>query len=572
MKVSVDLGNIVDNAIVSVKAVRYTEQSRKESEFQKAVANGMSYEAQLQFRQDQLAEEKTSPISDPTYITQLETSIESTKKLSRFEKIRNKYKASLDDYVSGKESISQHISILQDTYDTEQDPDMRTEIRDLLSSAQKEKSTIELNAIKNRATVATKDNSAQLIDQSINEITNRRSLASINQNDDEVAMWDDTLIALKSSKAKLQIENGLNEITFQSNRYNLKSTDKLNILNNYIGTADASSPVTYDGVTYPSLKDFWQNKQSEYIGNGYFDDVKKEMDAQTATIAASSQFGQIPVSRINAVNDFYNGLKARPEFSPYVDKIEQNRVDNMNKMVSDLAESIYGEADATGDQAKAQTAITTLESKFGIKVSREPFASESAAGKSIAADTTKDVNALGKPATPGATPGGNIHTVAAGDTLSRIASQNGVSLNTLLDLNPQYKTNPNMIKPGQTVNLPGTTPTTPKPTTTPTPTKTTPTPAPVTPAPATPTPATAPTTPPQVSKPATPATPTPAPVTPATQPKYYVVKPGDTLSAIAQRELGSSSRAFELKTEGGQAYDANTAKKLQIGTKLVIPQ
>jgi LysM repeat protein len=55
------------------------------------------------------------------------------------------------------------------------------------------------------------------------------------------------------------------------------------------------------------------------------------------------------------------------------------------------------------------------------------------------------------------------YTVASGDTLSAIAQKNGMTLQQLLATNPQYKANPNLIKPGQSVNLSGTssTPTTP---------------------------------------------------------------------------------------------------------------
>lgn len=69
------------------------------------------------------------------------------------------------------------------------------------------------------------------------------------------------------------------------------------------------------------------------------------------------------------------------------------------------------------------------------------------------------------PATPAST--GGIHTVAGGDTLSSIATKNGMSLNQLLDLNPQYRVNPNLIKPGESVNISGapTFSTQPKPTT-----------------------------------------------------------------------------------------------------------
>lgn len=46
-------------------------------------------------------------------------------------------------------------------------------------------------------------------------------------------------------------------------------------------------------------------------------------------------------------------------------------------------------------------------------------------------------------------------TVKPGDTLYGIAKQNGVSLNSLIKANPQIK-NPNLIYPGQQVNLPST--------------------------------------------------------------------------------------------------------------------
>ncbi|GHE26478.1 LysM peptidoglycan-binding domain-containing protein [Vulcaniibacterium thermophilum] len=46
------------------------------------------------------------------------------------------------------------------------------------------------------------------------------------------------------------------------------------------------------------------------------------------------------------------------------------------------------------------------------------------------------------------------YTVRAGDTLSGIAERHGVSLDALLRANPQIR-NPNLIHPGQSVNLPG---------------------------------------------------------------------------------------------------------------------
>ena len=51
--------------------------------------------------------------------------------------------------------------------------------------------------------------------------------------------------------------------------------------------------------------------------------------------------------------------------------------------------------------------------------------------------------------------GGGQYTVRGGDTLSRIAQNNGMSLSQLLSLNPQYRSNPNLIRVGERINLSG---------------------------------------------------------------------------------------------------------------------
>src|SRR5437868_2367007 len=47
------------------------------------------------------------------------------------------------------------------------------------------------------------------------------------------------------------------------------------------------------------------------------------------------------------------------------------------------------------------------------------------------------------------------YSVQSGDNLSRIAQQNGTSLNEVLQANPQFQKNPDLIHPGEKVNLPG---------------------------------------------------------------------------------------------------------------------
>ncbi len=68
-------------------------------------------------------------------------------------------------------------------------------------------------------------------------------------------------------------------------------------------------------------------------------------------------------------------------------------------------------------------------------------------------------------------------TIKSGDTLSKIAKANGITLAQLLNANPKFKANPNNIKVGDVLTIPGNAdepapPPTPQPTPTPTPTPT----------------------------------------------------------------------------------------------------
>ena len=61
-------------------------------------------------------------------------------------------------------------------------------------------------------------------------------------------------------------------------------------------------------------------------------------------------------------------------------------------------------------------------------------------------------------AAPAASPDGKTHIVKSGDTLSAIAAAHGLTLAQLLDINPQFRANPNLIHPGQVVQLDGAAP------------------------------------------------------------------------------------------------------------------
>ncbi len=80
-----------------------------------------------------------------------------------------------------------------------------------------------------------------------------------------------------------------------------------------------------------------------------------------------------------------------------------------------------------------------------------------AAGTPVPSTTQQDQAGGGAPTAAGASAQGFTYTVQPGDTLSGIAARFGVSLQAVINANPQI-TNPNLIFPGQVVNIPGTVP------------------------------------------------------------------------------------------------------------------
>lgn len=173
------------------------------------------------------------------------------------------------------------------------------------------------------------------------------------------------------------------------------------------------------------------------------------------------------------------------------------------------------------------------------------------------------------PATPNIsvaqpTVGAGSYTVQSGDTLSAIARNNNMSLADVLALNPQYQTNPNLIRPGETIKLSNQA-------VTPTITPTTPTPQaggfqtstgeiinPNTGGVATPpTPATSPTTP------TTPTTPTPQPETELT-PTQLAERSIEELLRPSEEEIKTQEELDRLQESFSKAYTGESQRTIPL--------
>jgi hypothetical protein len=372
--VAVDLKGVVSSAVENVTAVRRMRAIELETTFQKLVADGLSYEDQVRFLEDRIAQEQQSSFGSKDLVAELQGRIAQTKKLMRFNKYRTTYSEILAELKAGranaKEQLAQMQGLLNGAGD---DEELRLEILGDIQAMEQEVKAMEDTMIQNQLKKAQYDGTEKELTKALDLVKGKRAKAVMEGLDDEASAYDTWITVLNKQLSETRVSNALTDVDVRVNTKGMGATQKLDELNQLIRKADGNTPITIDNVTYDSAKEFWTFTRDSYLagtGTGIFGDFFKEIDAEytLALNAAVRRDGFATTLTLDRVQSDFADLKNRTELQPFIERAGSYEALVLGSAIESTAKSILDRASVTGDYIGADATLQSYAKKYGINV------------------------------------------------------------------------------------------------------------------------------------------------------------------------------------------------------------
>jgi len=363
-KVTFNLASVVQGRLEAFRDARAAAQTQSEAEFYKAVnESGMSLSDQLAFRKAQLDKEKGRDVNDHEYIDSLKKEVSNLTKQVRFEKIRNTYYDSQKSVGAGLESLQAHLGILQNLYNSENDPDMKKELQQQILSTQQDLTKANEDALNNEVTFAQKDQSIDLLDKAITDVGNAKAAALGAGNPDKASALDLKMQALKQTKQVVQVQNQITQLSINKAK-KASAVGYLQSLNDTVANSDSSTPVVINGTRYDSPQAYWTGQRDQYIATNFFSDLNQEYSNFSKSVAQVN--GMVPDGVLKNIQSDFQQFATRPEMAPYLSRLEVVRTDTLANAIDLTAKAIQNKFATDQDAQTAISSLEDLQTKYGI--------------------------------------------------------------------------------------------------------------------------------------------------------------------------------------------------------------
>lgn len=371
-RLTIDLSTVVNNAAASIKKARSEYDSKLELEFQRAIADGMSYDDQVKFRQNQITELNASSFASPSMELPLQKSITDTKKLARFQKYRDKYEGTIGDISAGIGHNEAQLNFLNDSLSSTTDPQLRSEIIDNIQTTRKNIETDRQTLLNNRVTYATQDGTRKVLEDAISTTASAKMQANLNGNTDEVETRSAQLLALKGQLETVKANDAISNWRVTSTSRGTSPQEKLDFINGMMQTVDPTVPVRIGGKSYNNAQEFWVEKRTGFLegtdqtfGN-YFDELKGKLNDRVKS--DTLKFGAPVQDSLDFVQNSLNDAAKKPGVANFADRLDPLRADILIPAVKAVTDKMSDDASTNFDYISGQRQIENLGKRYGVDV------------------------------------------------------------------------------------------------------------------------------------------------------------------------------------------------------------
>lgn len=363
-----NLNSYVEMLSQSFRNQLQIRNAEEETEFNSLVlAGNMTLDQQLDYRKAQMKRVG----DDPSERRRLRDEMSNLKDRIEQQKFTDGWAGKLADFQGGMISVDNVINFLNEQRTATTDQNILNSISQKMAEMQAQKFTLTQEMIRDGNQFAINSKSVEVIKDQIKKVQEHRNDAKLSGNKQLSQMYDLQIQALGNAKNSAEIERQILELGAATATGSYSAVAMLDALNQRTGQSDeGSGPVTINGVTYASAKDFWNNKRSNYIADssagGFFAelfvDAKNQIDTKISKNA-------LTIADLQQINSKFNQLLNRGELADYVSNIQTYKQDAMQHGANQLATAITNEFERSLDVNKAVAKLTAVKN-LGVNVDK----------------------------------------------------------------------------------------------------------------------------------------------------------------------------------------------------------
>lgn len=515
-----NLSNTYKNQVAIRNAADETNFNRS------VVEDNLSLEDQLAYRKEQLKDVS----DDPAERSRIKNEITALKKLIVEKKFTDEFTQKVQDFSSGLASIDSVIDYLTQQKAATNDETILNTINSQLSQWQGKRFSLTQDLLKNQTDYALNSKANSIITSQIDRVNSAKTKALLAGDNTTASMLDLQLQGLNKALTENEVSGAIKNMAISTATGYMTATQLLDQYNSQISQAANDGPITVGDTTYNSPKEFWTFKRDSYLSdssdNGFFGRVENENKQK---IAVADSKNSLTGDLLSGFANNIQSLVSRPELQGYAAKIDQAKQTVLQTGANAITDTITNRYTLDNDLGKAVGELNTLKaSGVNVDAAFTKIMATAATLKKGAVDNILQAAQTALQNNPNLTPEQALNQAIASGA-GTVMSPNDLNTTTETDIAK------NAAKTATTASA---------------------------------------TNDPRLTVPNAPAA-TPvnnqpasnAPAAPAAGGKTITVKPGETLSQIAQRELGDASRYAEIAAANG-ITDPN---KIQSGATLKIP-